>query len=116
MQGTNIRTSLLFFLCALLLISCGEVGSEKEHAIAATAPNLKEVSTTLPQAPGYQTYMSNCTICHSASYVQNQPALPQKTWTAIVTKMQKTYGAPVSDSSAQVIIQYLATIKGKRQG
>ena len=115
MQGTNIRTSLLFFLWALLLISCGEAGSEKEHVIAATAPNLKEVSTTLPQAPGYQTYMSNCTICHSASYVQNQPALPQKTWTAIVTKMQKTYGAPVSDSAAQVIIQYLATIKGKRQ-
>jgi cytochrome c5 len=115
MQGTNIRTSLLFFLCALLLLSCGEAGSKKEHPVAAIAPDLKEVTTKLPQASGYQTYINNCTICHSASYVQNQPALPQKTWTAIVTKMQKTFGAPVSDSSAQVIIQYLTTIKGKRQ-
>jgi len=116
MQGTNISISLLFFLCALLLISCGGAGSKRVHAIAATAPNLKEVTTKLPQAPGYQTYISNCTICHSASYVQMQPELPQKTWAAIVTKMQKIFGAPVSDSSAQVIIQYLATIKGKRQG
>lgn len=113
MQGTNISMSFLFFLCALLLVSCSEAGPKKEHPIAATAPNLKEVTTQLPEAPGYQTYISNCTICHSASYVQNQPALPQKTWTAIVTKMQKTFGAPVSDSAAQVIIQYLTTIKGK---
>ena len=116
MQGTNISMSFLFFLCALLLISCSEAGSNREHPVAATVPNLKEVTTTLPQAPGYQTYISNCTICHSASYVQNQPELPQKTWAAIVTKMQKTFGAPVSDSSAQVIIQYLTTIKGKSGG
>ena len=113
MQGANITNSFLFFFCAFLAMSCGEADSNREHPVAASAPNLKEVTTKLPQAPGYQTYISNCTICHSASYVQNQPALPQKTWAAIVTKMQKTFGAPISDSSAQVIIQYLATIKGK---
>jgi cytochrome c5 len=116
MQGANISISFLFFLCALLLISCGGAPSKREHLVAATAPNLKEITTKLPEAPGYQTYISNCTICHSESYVQNQPALPPKTWAAIVTKMQKTFGAPVSDSSAQVIIQYLTTIKGKSQG
>ena len=116
MQGANISISFLFFLCALLLVSCSEAGSEIAPPVAATAPNLKEVTTKLPQAAGYQTYISNCTICHSESYVQNQPELPQKTWVAIVTKMQKTFGAPVSDSAAQVIIQYLTTIKGKREG
>jgi cytochrome c5 len=116
MQGAYIKVNLLFLLCAFLAISCGDAGSKKEHPVAATAPNLKEVTTKLPQVPGYQTYMSNCTICHSAGYVQNQPELPQKTWTAIVTKMQKTYGAPVSDSAARVIIQYLTTIKGKSSG
>src|SRR5690348_7718614 len=104
---------MIFLLCAMLAISCGEAGSKREHPVVATAPDIKEVTTTLPQAEGYQTYMSNCTICHSASYVRNQPPLPQKTWAAIVTKMQKTFGAPVSDSAAQVIIQYLTTIKGK---
>jgi cytochrome c5 len=113
MQHTNIRYSFLFFLFAFLAISCGEANSNTAHPVAATAPNLKEVTTRLPEAAGYQTYINNCIICHSASYVQNQPALPEKTWAAIVTKMQKTYGAPVSDSAAQVIIQYLTTIKGK---
>lgn len=113
MRHANISNSFLFFLCALIAISCGEAGSKKEQPVAATAPNLKAVTTKLPQTAGYQTYISNCTICHSASYVQNQPELPQKTWAAIVTKMQKTFGAPVSDSSAQIIIQYLAAIKGK---
>jgi len=116
MQGTNTSVSFLFFLYALLLVSCGKADTSTAHPLASTAPGLKEVTTQLPEAAGYQTYMSNCTICHSASYVQNQPALPQKTWTAIVTKMQKTFGAPVSDSAAQVIIQYLTTIKGKNGG
>ena len=113
MQGTNIRTSLLFFLCAFFALSCVEGSSKGEHPVAATAPDLKEVVTKLPQAPGYLTYVSNCLICHSASYVQNQPQLPEEKWKAIVTKMQKTFGAPVSDSATQVIVEYLATIKGK---
>ena len=116
MQGANMSIRFLFFLGALLLISCGGAGSNTAHPVAATAPDLKEVTTTLPQAQGYETYVSNCTICHSASYVQMQPALPPKTWAAIVTKMQKTFGAPVSDSAAGVIVQYLVTIKGKSGG
>lgn len=118
MKGIRIKTSVLFFLCACFIIACNESGkrteSPVEAATTAVAPNLHNVKTKLPDAPGYQTFLSNCSICHSASYVQNQPDLPEKTWTAIVTKMQKTFGAPVSDSSAKIIIQYLATIKGKR--
>jgi len=32
---------------------------------------------------------------------------------AIVTKMQKSFGAPVADSSVKEIVQYLVSIKGK---
>jgi uncharacterized protein (DUF697 family) len=39
--------------------------------------------------------------------------MSEKQWTAIVTKMQKTFGAPVPDSSIKEIVQYLVTIKGK---
>ena len=115
MQHTNIKICFLFalFFCA---VSCGDDGSTGKHPVAATAPNLNEVTTNLPQAAGYQTYITNCTICHSSSYVQNQPELPEAKWAAIVTKMQKTFGAPVSDSAAGVIVEYLATIKGKSGG
>jgi|SRR6185437_5280152 len=113
MKTTRLKTSVLFFLCAYFVVSCGESGTKTEHPIAVTAPDLKNVTTNLPEAPGYQTFNMNCVICHSARMVQIQPNLPEKTWTAIVTKMQKTYGAPVSDSAAKVIVQYLVAIKGK---
>ena len=113
MKNFRLKISSLFFLCAYFAMSCGESGIKTEHPVAVTAPDLKNVTTNLPKAPGSQTFNANCVICHSARMVQNQPNLPEKTWTAIVTKMQKTYGAPVSDSAAKIIVQYLVAIKGK---
>ena len=113
MKNIKMRISLLFFLSALLVVSCSESAKKTEQPIATTAPDLQHVSVTLPTAPGSQTFNANCVICHSAALVANQPDFPEKTWTAIVTKMQKTFGAPVSDSAAKIIIQYLVTVKGK---
>lgn len=104
---------MLFFLLTCFFISCNEQSTRLKHPVAAIAPDLKNITTNLPEAPGYQTFNMNCVICHSARIVQIQPNLPEKTWTAIVTKMQKSYGAPVSDSAAQIIVQYLVAIKGK---
>ncbi|MBS1746005.1 MAG: hypothetical protein JST21_07540 [Bacteroidetes bacterium] len=75
--------------------------------------NLNAITTELPDKPGYATFKQNCMICHSARYIQIQPSLPEKTWSAIVIKMQKNFGAPVDDSSAKEIIKYLVSIKGK---
>ena len=113
MKNFRTQTSFLFSICACFIISCGESGTKTAYPIAATVPDLDNVVANLPEAPGYQIFNANCVICHSARMVQNQPNLPEKTWTAIVTKMQKTYGAPVPDSAAKVIVQYLVAIKGK---
>lgn len=78
-----------------------------------TVTNLNSIIAELPDKPGYASFKRNCMSCHSARYIQMQPDLPEKTWTAIVAKMQKNYGAPVTDSSAQEIVQYLVSIKGK---
>jgi mono/diheme cytochrome c family protein len=96
-----------------LAASCSEPATKTEVPVTAIAPDLKEVTLNLPKVEGYQTFMANCGICHSPRYIQDQPKLPAKTWEAIVTKMQKTFGAPVSDSSAKIIVQYLVAIKGK---
>lgn len=84
-----------------------------QQIIDTGATNLNAIITELPDKPGYVSFKQNCMSCHSARYIQMQPDLPEKTWTAIVTKMQKNYGAPVTDSSAQEIIKYLVSIKGK---
>ena len=75
--------------------------------------NLNAIITELPDKPGYARFKQNCMSCHSARYIQMQPDLPEKTWMAIVTKMQKSFGAPVADSSVKEIVQYLVSIKGK---
>jgi hypothetical protein len=36
-----------------------------------------------------------------------QPPLAADAWAAEVTKMVKTYGAPISDDASQKILQYL---------
>lgn len=113
MKNIRLNISFLFVLCAFFMVSCSEPETKTAQPVAATAPDLKSVITKLPEAPGSQTFNTNCVICHSARMVEIQPNLPEKTWTAIVTKMQKTYGAPVSDSAAKIIVQYLVTIKGK---
>lgn len=114
MQPANLKIDCYLIFYIALAIGCSDATTNQKPLAAATAPNLQQVTITLPHASGYETYERNCLICHSASYVQNQPPLPEEKWKSIVTKMQKTFGAPVSDSAAQVIVQYLATIKGKR--
>lgn len=120
MKNISIKTSVLFFLCACFAISCSESGTKTAppvaatvDSVAATAPDLKNVTISLPKEPGYHVFITNCSICHSPRYIQDQPNLSEKTWTAIVTKMQKTFGAPVSDSAAKEIVKYLVAIKGK---
>jgi cytochrome c5 len=109
-------TSFIAFVCCfcLLAVACNQT-SEQPLSVATNEPtNLNAIQTILPHAPGYEAFQTNCISCHSARYIQMQPELPEKTWTAIVTKMQKSFGAPLTDSSAKEIVQYLVAIKGKK--
>lgn len=105
---------IVLSLCVFYIISCSEANKKTENVVAAVPQNLNSILTTLPEAPGYKTFQNNCLICHSARYIQMQPDLSEKTWTGLVTKMQKSFGAPVPDSSINDIVQYLVAIKGKK--
>lgn len=108
-----IKGAIVFFLVFALWACNQNIESHPLQELPTSAPALNRVITNMPQEKGYQTFNTNCLTCHSASYILNQPNLPEKSWTAIVTKMQKTFGAPVTDSAAREIIQYLVKIKGK---
>jgi cytochrome c5 len=109
-----IRLRFLFYVVTvtIIAIACNNNATESTPAMIENT-DLNMIITELPNAPGYDVFKTNCTSCHSARYVQMQPELSEKTWTAIVTKMQKSFGAPVSDSSAKEIVRYLVAIKGK---
>ncbi len=73
-----------------------------------------EADIRLKDAPGGDVVAANCSMCHSLDYVQmNAPFLDRKGWEASVNKMIKVMGAPVSESDARTIIDYLASQYGQ---
>ena len=61
----------------------------------------------LAEGDGRQEVQSFCATCHSTRYITMQPPLPGATWEAEVTKMMKTYGAPIPEAASKKITAYL---------
>lgn len=54
-----------------------------------------------------------CMTCHSADYVRMQPpTMSRVAWKAAVTKMQKTFGAPIPDDAIEPITDYIVKTYG----
>lgn len=62
---------------------------------------------TLADGEGRAETATFCNLCHSTRYITMQPPLPAATWEAEVTKMRKTFGAPIPDASTTLIVKYL---------
>jgi hypothetical protein len=74
----------------------------------------EEKPVRLKQAPGLDKVESNCGVCHSLDYIQmNSPFPNAALWDAEVTKMIKTFGAPIEDADAAVIKNYLSQNYGR---
>ena len=72
-----------------------------------------EPTITLKQAPGLDQVEGNCQACHSLAYIpMNAPFLDAQGWNAEVAKMIKAYGAPIDNSDAKAIADYLTSNYG----
>ncbi len=60
-----------------------------------------------PPGPHREAFQTSCTVCHSTRLPLTQPPFPEKTWTGIVEKMVKTYGAPITPADQAGIVEYL---------
>lgn len=74
--------------------------------------HLPPETATYKDAQGVVLANAQCLTCHSVEYVQMQPPLSLKVWTAEVTKMQQKYGAPVPTNMIPEISHYLAVNYG----
>lgn len=77
--------------------------------IALALPALaEEQPIELKAGPGLEAVQGNCGSCHSLDYIKmNSPFLSPTVWQAEVTKMIKTFGAPITDEDAKTILDYL---------
>jgi cytochrome c5 len=73
---------------------------------------LPVLAFDLADGPNRDKVNRHCGICHGTEYIPMQPKLSKAQWTAAVTKMVKTFGAPVPQEDADRIIDYLATAYG----
>ena len=71
---------------------------------------LSDETAAFKPGPNLEVVKNNCTACHSADYIGTQPRMEKKRefWQAEVTKMIKSYGAPIDDADIPKIVDYLA--------
>jgi cytochrome c551/c552 len=84
--------------------------------------NAKPVKIELPAdtstlrestLPGYTIALQKCGICHSADYISFQPpGMNLVQWTAEMSKMQHSYGAPLNEEEIGLLGAYLAVSYG----
>ena len=72
---------------------------------------LPDETAAFKAGPNLDVVQNDCSGCHSADYIDTQPRNVKSRkdfWQAEVTKMIKTYGAPIDDSDVPKIVEYLA--------
>jgi hypothetical protein len=65
-----------------------------------------------PRGSHRDDFVSNCTACHSVRLTLTQPNLPAAKWTEVVQKMVTVYGAKIEKPQSELIVKYLAEVKG----
>jgi len=91
---------------ACILLTLTFVGAALAQKKSITLPEDNPVARLKP-GPGAETTHDHCFICHSTDYIVRQPRLDAKHWEAEVNKMIKVFGAPISESDAKAIADYL---------
>ena len=101
---------ILLALAAVTTLSASSLGLATVQA-AQVSYKLPDETAAFKPGANLDTVQNNCTACHSADYVKTQPRgekFRKDFWAAEVTKMIKVYGAPIDDSDASKIVDYLA--------
>jgi cytochrome c551/c552 len=105
--------SILPLALALALAVTTAMSHAATHQITLPADTSKLRPSALP---GYSLAQQKCGICHSANYISYQPpGMTLDQWTAEMTKMQHSYGAPINEEEVQLIGAYLAVEYGSAE-
>lgn len=97
-------------VCGCLLLA-GAAAQAKSIELPADGVQLKPSSL-----PGYAKTQVNCVACHSAEYMQYQPASAARPyWETVVKRMKTVFKAPVNDADIADIVDYLVKTYGNEQ-
>jgi hypothetical protein len=109
-MGGDMKKLVSLLLVWLFVVVAGVAVTRADSTTSITLP---PPNITFKDGPNVGLAQSRCLICHSADYVYIQPPLTRAQWTAEVTKMQKTFGAPITDADIPLLVDYLMSQNGK---
>jgi hypothetical protein len=98
-------------LALVLLAGCDTAPKVQFQDASITLP---DDPNDLPEAPGRQAVLDNCTACHSPSTMLQQPKVPREKWEATVTKMVKLYKAPIDEKAIPQIVDYMVAVQAQQ--
>jgi cytochrome c5 len=93
---------------ALSLTACD---SAPKVAFADASVTLPDDPMELPEGPGRDAVLENCTACHSPSTMLQQPKVSREKWESIVGKMRTLYKAPVDEAAVPQIVDYMVHVQ-----
>jgi sulfite dehydrogenase (cytochrome) subunit B len=103
--------ALLSVTVALLALANPALAGSKNIDLPADGVVLKP-----SLLPGYAKAQAICIACHSAEYMQYQPATaPRAYWDAMAKRMKMVFKAPVADEDLPLIVEYLVKTYGNEQ-
>lgn len=85
-----------------------------EVTFADAAITLPTDPAALPDLPGRDAVIANCTACHSPSTMLQQPTIPRAKWESIIGKMTEVYKAPIDQAAVPQIVDYLMAAQAAR--
>lgn len=95
---------LAIILPALLITGCDR---QPDVTFADASITLPDDPLALPDLPGRDAVIANCTACHSPSTMLQQPRIPAAKWESIICKMVEVYKAPIDQAAVPAIVQYM---------
>ena len=112
------RKTFLPAMAAALTIAAASFGLSNPARAGSKTIELPADGVVLkPSAlPGYAKAQANCATCHSAEYMQYQPATaPRAYWEAMAKRMKLVFKAPIPDDDIPLIVEYLVKTYGNEQ-
>jgi len=106
------RATIAQLACTVaLLFTFQAYAGSKSMALPPDGVQLKE-----SPLPGYTKAQGLCVACHSAEYMQYQPATAARPyWDAMVKRMQTVFKAPIDPADMPMIVDYLVKTYGNEQ-
>ena len=102
-----LKLSLILIAGSCISLSCN---IDRENI-----QNTQKGQMTPELVRGEELFRMHCITCHTLGYIDMQPDFTRKTWEKITDKMIKSFGAPIPDSAAVEIVDYLMFVKGLKE-